>query len=571
MGKNYQKKWWDDATAYIIYPEAFKDSNGDGVGDIQGIISKLGYLKELGISFILLNPIFDSYGVDAGFDILSYFEINPYLGSKEDLKELITSCHRLGLKIGLDIPINNTSTHHPWFKKALKDPTCEEASYYFLKKAREVDGIKLPPTNWKGYYYESAWGKIDEDNYYLSLFSKETADLNYGCEALRKEILQVFIFYAKLGIDAIKFSGASQIGKDFSFSNSMLKEEPSGMVFDEGKFTYTDFSINFFKEVRAKLKGIKQDLCLIAELPTYFSTDRAAELINKVNGPFDLVFTQDIFWNNELYKNLTKEDSDPKTNVISLKNNLYKWYERFGDNASLALNWGNIDVPRILTMYGDRGEYRDASAKAIFTTFLFMYGTPFLFQGEEIGMDNPRYENIDDYLDDVYSRNEIKDLIEEGYEMKSILNYIKCVSRINSRTPIQWSNSENAGFSSALTKRKVNEDYKNGINIEDQMHSTYSILNYYQYAIEKRKSAIISSIIEDGKLELLDVNHPDVFAYIHEGNERIVCIASFRPYQTYFSFYYRITDIILHNYEDVLFDGYSFTLRPFEVFLIKID
>ena len=570
MSAEFEAKWWDNAIGYIIYPEAFKDSNGDGIGDIQGIISKLDYLKNLGINFICLSPIFASPNADSGYDISSYYEINPYLGDKEDLKELIRKAHELDIKVGLDVVINDTSILHPFFKKAKEDPNCKEASYYIFAKGRQVDGKLLPPNNWKGYFYESAWEKLDDDTFYLALFSKETAELDFRVDEVRQYFFDIFSYYTKLGIDAFKLSGASQIGKDFSLSDSSLPTEPNGLVFDEGKFTFNDFAIDYLRQLRNVVKSINPEVCLIGDLPVYYSPEQAYRLVNRYDGVFDLAFNSDIYWNNDGYKQIAKKSDEVVTNVIGLKRNLYRWYEVLHDKASLPMNWGNIDVPRILSMYGNNA-YRKEAAKAILTTFLFMYGTSFLYQGEEIGMDNPRYDNIDDYLDDVYTRNRIKILIEEGHSMEEILRYIQRVSRINARSPYQWNKDNFGGFSSSLPKRKLNEDYKDDVNLASEIDDIYSIYGYYQYALKKRRDPTIDSIIKNGHLELLDSNHPDVFAYIIEGNEKLVLIASFRPYETYFSFYYRITDIILHNYDDVLLSDYRFKLRPFEVYLIKID
>lgn len=554
---------------YVVYPSSFYDANGDGIGDLQGIREKLDYFAYLGVNTICLGPIFDSPEEDGGFDVSSYYEINKFLGSKEDLALLIKEAHQKGLKIILTLEVNHTSIEHPWFKKAKTDVNCKEASYYFFREGKKEEGKLLPPNNWKGYFYESAWTKLKGDLFYLSLFSSPTADLNLDNAELREELFNVGRHYLKLGVDGFYFAGLASTGKDLTFSDSNLEDDGTHLIYDEGKHTLNEISKRFVKEFREKVLNGRDDICLLATLPSRMTPFAARDFISKDSNVLDIGFNYDIFWNNDSYKQITKQEEDIHTNVLDLKNNVYKWYRENHDLTSMPLFWGSYDFPRVLSMYGDL-KFRTQSATALFTTFLFLFKTPVLYMGEEIGMSNSRYDNVDDYLDDVFTRNEVNDLIHSGYKMKDILGYLQRSSRVNSRSPFQWNKDQYAGFSKVLPRRKVNQDYLEGINVNEESQNIYSILGFYRYALEKRKDDSIKDIINNGELSLLDENHPDVFAYIHEGNEKLVVITSFRPYTTYFSFYHRIRDIILHNYEDVLLDSYTFTLRPFETYLIKI-
>lgn len=554
---------------YVVYPSSFYDANGDGIGDLQGIKEKLDYFVYLGVNTICLGPIFDSPEEDGGFDVSSYYEINKYLGSKEDLASLIKEAHQKGLKIILTFEVNHTSIEHPWFKKAKADPSSKEASYYYFKQGKNEEGKLLPPNNWKGYFYESAWTKLKDDLFYLSLFSSSTADLNLDNAELKEELFNVGRYYLKLGVDGFYFANLESTGKDLSFSDSILPDDGTHLIYDEGKHSLNEISKRFVQEFREKVLEKRDDICLLSTLPSRMTPYAAREFTSRDNNVLDLGFNYDIFWNNDSYKQITKQQEDIHTNVLDLKQNIYKWYRENHDLTNMPLLWGNYDFPRVLSMYGDLN-YRTQSATALFTTFLFLFKTPVLYMGEEIGMSNSKYDNVDDYLDDVFTRNEVNDLIHSGYKMKDILTYLQRASRVNSRSPFQWNKEEYAGFSKVLPRRKVNQDYLEGINVNEESQNIYSILGFYRYALEKRKDDEIKDIINNGELTLLDENHPDVFAYVHEGNEKLVVITSFRPYITYFSFYHRIRDIILHNYEDVLLDSYTFTLRPFETYLIKI-
>lgn len=564
------KKWWDSSIGYIIYPESFKDSNGDGIGDLNGIYQKLDYLAELGVNLIWICPIFASPMDDNGYDVSSYYDINPLFGTNEDFRNLLDKAHRLGIKILIDLVINHTSSEHPWFKKAVSNLSSKEAGYYYFEKGIEKDGKLLPPNNWASFFGESAWSNIEGTSYfYLHIFSSKMPDVNWNNPELREEYYEIARHYLDMGVDGFRLDAIAHLGKDLSFASSDKPADLSGYVLDPSKFSNREEMYGFLLEFKNKVFS-KYDCLTIGEAGGEITPKDCLRLVDKDNGSINMAFNFDTVWVNGAYGSIDKKDEEIKTDVITLKDNFKKWYDICHERASMPLYWANHDHPRVLSQYGSV-KYRSESAKCLLTTLLFMYGTPFIYQGDEIGMSNVNFTNVEDFYEDVGSKNLVKNMRSHGYSDDYIAHYLCRTSRINARTPMQWDDSINAGFSNKPGKIKINENYKQGVNVYEEMCDPYSILNFYQYAISKRKSDEINSIITNGKFDLLDRNHPDVFAYKHElGNEKLIVISNFRDHDVYFSFYWRIKDVLLHNYEDVILKDHVFKLRPFETFLLKV-
>ena len=563
------KKWWSNAVGYIIYPASFQDSNGDGIGDIQGIISRLDYLQELGVSILWIGPIFDSPMDDGGYDVRDYQKINPCFGDMNDLDQLLQEAHKRGLKVLLDMSLNHTSDEHPWFQKALKDPTSKERSYYLIRKGKMVDGALLPPNHWKGFFDESVWTRIEgTDEFYFHLFSKKMPDVDWSNSALREEYYKILRFYLEKGVDGFRLDAIAHLAKDLTFSESELPLGEDGLVLDTGKFSNRE-------ELYEYLRMLKQEVfshfdCLtIGEVGGEISPEDSLKISGK-NGGLDMVFNFDTVWNNGAWDSIEKPDEEIKTDVIALKRNFMRWYDGCHEESDLPLYWCNHDHPRVLSQYGSES-FRDPAAKMLFLTILFLYGTDFIYNGEEIGMSNISYDSLESFMPDVASRNEINALRQKGYDDSWILHYENRVSRVNARTGMQWENAPEAGFTTGKPIFPVNENYKQGVNILDQMKDPYSILNFYQYAIGIRKSIEISEAVNHGELDIIDWNHPDVFSYVREYNGRkFMVISNFRPYTVYFSFYFSLINILLHNYGDVKLENHVYELRPFESFLLEV-
>lgn len=559
----------DNAVGYIIYPESFKDSNDDGIGDLPGIISKLDYLRDLGVNLLWICPIFKSPMVDNGYDVSDYYEINPRFGTMDDFKRLIQEAHNRGIKIVIDFVLNHTSDQHPWFKKALEDPNSKERNYYIFRKGKMVDGKLVPPNNWASFFTDSVWEQVpNTDEFYFHAFSEKMPDVNWDNPELREEYYKIADFYINLGVDGFRLDAAAHLAKDMSFSDSPLPVGIHGTVLDTSKFSNRPENITYLKDL--KECGIKGRPCLlIGEVGGSVQPNEGRLLADRENGVINLLFNFDTVWNNGNFGSIGKRDDEIKTDVIQLKHNFMRWYDACHDTCDMPLYWCNHDHPRVVSQYGSL-KYRNESAKMLLTTLLFLYGTPFMLYGDEIGMSNLVKGTLDDFSLDVGTRNDIPLYRALGYTDEQILTTLRRTSRLNGRTTMQWNRGPYAGFSDHKPIMPLNDDYLEGVDIQDEIEDPYSILNFFQYAIQMRKDPQIARDVLYGKLDIIDYNHPDVLAYRHEGSQNLMVISSFRPYTTYFTFYYQIADVLLHNYDGVKIQDHVFELRPFESLLLKL-
>ena len=563
-------RWWRDCVGYVIYPQAYLDSNDDGIGDLRGIESKLDYLRDLGINLIWLGPIFKSPMEDNGYDVSDYLSIAPEYGTMDDLKHLIDRAHELGIKIILDLPLAATSDEHPWFQMAIKDPDSAERGYYFFRKGKLKDGKLVPPNNWASFNSIPAWTKVpDSDEYYLHIFAEKQPDLNWSNPAVRKSMADVALFYLNLGADGFRIDAMAHLSKDMSFSDSNLPDNGNGFVLDTDKFSNRPEVGEYLKEFSDALNA-DHDPCLIGEAGGGITPENAARLASIENGPVSMIFNFDTVWNNGAFCSIDKKDEEIKTDLVLLKSNFLRWYEKCHGVADMPLYWCDHDHPRVLSQYGSE-KYRNESAKCLLTTLLFLYGTPFIYYGDEIGMSNVTYDKPEDFFSDSATRTDVAYLRSKGYGDEQITHYLNRCSRVNSRTPMQWDRGENAGFSKKGSVNKVNGNYLQGINIYDQMRDPWSILNFYQYAIWKRRDALLNDAVINGTLEFLDFYNPDVFAYRHVGAScELIVVSNFTEKEVDFPFYHAIGEVILQNYDNVYLRDHTFHLRPFESFLLRI-
>lgn len=566
------KEWWRNSVAYIIYPPGFKDSNGDGLGDLKGIKEKLGYLRELGIDLIWICPIFASPMCDNGYDVSDYYAINEKFGTMEELDELIAVAHEKGIKVLLDFPMNHTSSKHAWFKEALADPNSKYRDYYYFRKGKVVDGKMCPPNNWKGFFATSVWERVGEsDDYYLHLFNKGMPDVNWFNPALRQEFYAIAQYYLNKGVDGFRLDAVSHLSKDLSFTDNVGEKDINGLVFDSSRFSNREEIYGFLEEFRKEgCKG--HNALLIGEAGGCISPQEAMRLVGPHGkGPLTMVFNFDTVWNNGNYGSIGKKDEEIKTDVLQLKHNFMRWYEVFHGNADMPLYWCNHDHPRVVSQYGNV-LYREKSAKMLLLTLLFLYGTPFLFQGEEIGMSNFRFFKPEDFFYDDATISEVKEYRQRGFSDEEIAKFLSRASHINARGAIPWDGKKkNAGFSSAdHLQVPFSEDAYLGVDVQSQMEDAYSILNFAQFAIEKRHNPILNDIVNKGQLEWVDPSNPDVFAYMHIGTKKMMVVSSFRDYDVDFPFYYTVSDLILHNYGEVMLEDHVLHLRPFETYLFLV-
>lgn len=555
--------WWKKAVVYQIYPKSFNDTTGNGVGDLQGIIEKLDYLKKLGVDVLWLTPIFESPQQDNGYDISDYYKIYEPYGTMEDFEQLLEEAHRRDLKIIVDIVINHTSTRHEWFQRSKASKENRYRDYYIWKDGKE-GGL---PTNWVSKFGGPAW-QFDETTgqYYLHLFDVTQADLNWENEEVRKELYEMMSFWLKKGVDGFRLDVINLISKDQSFTDDDGTIPPG-----DGRKFYTDGPRvhEFLHEMNREVFS-KYDILTVGEMSST-SIENCIKYSNPEREELSMTFNfhhlKVDYPNGEKW---TKADFDFR----ALKNILSLWQVEMNQGSGWnALFWCNHDQPRIVSRFGDDGKYHKESAKMLATTIHMMQGTPYIYQGEEFGMTNPKFHNIDDYRD-VESLNMYRILQDEGRSEEDILEILMQKSRDNARTPVQWNDRKNAGFTIGAPWISIAPNYKE-INAEKALEDSNSIFYHYQKLIQLRKEY---DIITFGDYELLLEDHEEIFAYVRSnGNERLLVINNFYGKETSFIIPESLNEdsytveILISNYHDSSDDIRQIQLRPYEsiVYLLK--
>lgn len=546
-----EKKWWKECVVYQIYPRSFKDSNGDGIGDLKGIIEKLDYLNYLGIDVIWLSPVYKSPNDDNGYDISDYQNIMDEFGTMKDFDELLRECHKRNIKIMMDLVVNHTSDEHSWFMESKKSKDNEYRDYYVWK-----DGINgQPPNNWGSVFSGPAWQYDEETHmYYLHLFSKKQPDLNWENPKLRNEIYSMMKWWLDKGVDGFRMDVINFISKDQNF--------PNGENGDFGPYAMNGPRIHeFLKEMREVVLKEK-DLITVGEMPGV-TVEQGNLYTGKDRDELNMVFQfehMDI-GNGEFgkwHKNSFK--------LTELKRIMTKWQKGLENNGWNSLYWNNHDQPRVVSRFGDDKKYWNKSAKMLATCLHMMQGTPYIYQGEEIGMTNVAFEKLSDYKD-IEILNAYEDLVvKKGRSHEEMMQGIYDRGRDNARTPMQWNDSENGGFTLGTPWIKVNPNYKL-INVEAEINNEDSILNYYKKLIKIRKD---NEIVVYGKYDLLLEESDEIYSYMRTlNNERLLVICSFSKEETTFNLpsevEYNSKKLLIGNY-DVCIDEQleNIKLRPYE-------
>ncbi|WP_308698639.1 alpha,alpha-phosphotrehalase [uncultured Thomasclavelia sp.] len=542
---------FQDKAVYQIYPKSFQDSNNDGFGDINGIIKHLDYLEKLGVDYIWLNPIFVSPQNDNGYDIEDYYAIDPSYGTMADLEKLISEAKKHNIYLMFDMVFNHTSTNHQWFKKALNGEQ-KYKDYYIFKKGKNGN----PPTNWQSKFGGNAWKYVEKfDEYYLHLFDETQADLNWKNPEVRKEMANIVNFWIEKGIKGFRFDVINLIDKE------SFEDDYEGV----GKRFYTDRPLvhTYLQELAQNSFGKYDDIITVGEMSAT-SIDNCVGYTNPNNHELSMVFS---FHHLKVdYKNKEKWTLMP-FDFQELKQLLNDWQlgmqEGHGWNA---LFWCCHDQPRVLSRFGDDKNYPKESAKMLATTIHLLRGTPYIYQGEEIGMTNAYFDNIEQYQD-VESLNAFKILKQNGMSEDEIYQILQSKSRDNARTPMQWNNHRYAGFSNVEPWIAVNENYHD-INVENNLKDLDSVFYYYQKLIKLRKQY---SVILQGAYEPLLLDHPTIFAYkrIDQNDEIIVYNHFYDDNQSTITVDASQYDILLSNVQRNTLED-TIILKPYEsLVLIK--
>ncbi|MCD8820848.1 alpha,alpha-phosphotrehalase [Staphylococcus gallinarum] len=500
---------WRKSVVYQIYPKSFNDTTGSGEGDIQGIIEKLDYLQYLGVDYLWLTPVYESPMNDNGYDISNYYKINERFGTIEDLKTLIAKAHQRNLKIMMDIVINHTSTDHEWFKKAYEDQESPYRDYYFFRRSAD----NKPPTNWESKFGGNAW-KYDPktESYYLHLFDVTQADLNWDNPEVRKALYDIINYWIDFGVDGFRFDVINLISKgEFKDSQYIGKE-----FYTDGPRVH-----EYLHEMNQHTFG-NREMMTVGEMSSttiedcikYSNPER-----QELSSVFNFHHLKVDYVNGEKWTNA-------KLDFHKLKEILMEWQLGiFDGNGWNAIFWCNHDQPRVVSRFGDDStphNHRE-SAKMLATVLHMLQGTPYIYQGEEIGMTDPHFNDINQYRD-VESLNAYDNMKERGFEESEILEILGQKSRDNSRTPVQWSNLENAGFTTGQPWIDIPENY-HSINVEAAINDENSVLHTYRKLIQLRHE---HDIVTYGSIEPLHMEHDKLFIYKRHYNEETwLIIANF--------------------------------------------
>ena len=576
--KKLDKKWWQKEVGYQIYPRSFYDSNNDGIGDLNGITAKLDYLKELGITLIWVCPIFKSPMDDNGYDISDYYDVNPEFGTKEDLERLIKEAEKRGIKIILDLVINHTSDEHEWFLEALKNPESKYRNYYIFKRGENG----LPPTNWRSHFGGSAWEKVEgeadengNEMYYLHLFTKKQPDLNWENPEVRKELYEMVNYWLEKGIAGFRVDAINSIKKDENYLNLPV-DGADGLAYNV-KYTLNQPGIEEFLSELAKETFKKYNCMTVAETPM-LEYERYNDFIGE-DGFFSMIFD---FSYADL--DMTKGGfyySLRDIPTIELRNAIFE-----SQLTQQKYGWGapfleNHDLPRSLNkFFGEKAN--ETNAKLLGNVFFFLRGTPFIYQGQEIGMDNFVRKDISEF-DDIASKDQYQRALGEKFSPEKALYFVNKRSRDNSRTPMQWNESKNVGFSE---DENVNSWIKlTGsqavTNVKNQLNDENSIFSHYKKMIDLRQNGKYSDCLIYGDFIPIPLENEKIIAYVRKyGNQKILCINNFSELKQGVKLNdiakvlgekeITLGEILINNFDKIGKDEKKLNLEEFQSLLVEI-
>lgn len=543
-----ERKWWKEAIVYQIYPRSFKDSNGDGIGDLRGVIEKLDYLKELGIDVVWMSPFYKSPNDDNGYDISDYRDIMDEFGTLDDFREMLDGLHKRGIKLVIDLVTNHSSDEHKWFQESRKSKDNPYRDYYYWRDGK--DGKE--PNNWISCFSGPAWEYDEEtDQYYLHLFSRKQPDLNWENPKLRNEIYDMMRYWLDMGCDGFRMDVVSYYSKVPGLPDS--KTRGSQENFLDGPRMH-----EFLQEMNREVLS-KYDIMTVGETPDV-SVEQACRYAGNDGKELNMVFQ---FEQNALDRGAEKF-TNKKLELTALKACFSKWQTSLEGKAWNSLYWTNHDQPRTVSRYGNDVVYRVESQKMLYTMLLTLQGTPYIYQGEEIGMTNTVFNGIDEY-DDVEIHNFWKEtVIEGGADPETTLAGIQYHARDNARTPIQWDDSENAGFTTGKPWLKINPNYTE-INVKKAMAEEDSIFHYMQKLIRFRKENLVAVY---GDFKEYDPENENL--YIYERNldgQKLFVVLNFTDKEVTFTLPEGIDAAgakqVLSNYgKDVALEGK--TMLPYE-------
>lgn len=553
-----EKRWWKESIVYQIYPRSFKDSNGDGIGDLNGITEKMDYLQKLGINVLWLSPVYQSPNDDNGYDISDYQAIMDEFGTMEDFDRMLEAAHEHGIKLVMDLVVNHTSDEHPWFIESQKSVDNPYRDYYIWRPAK--DGKE--PNNWGSCFSGPAW-KYDEktDMYYLHLFSKKQPDLNWDNPKVRQEVFDMMNWWLDKGVDGFRMDVISLISKK--------PDLPDGPVGINGYASFNEPANGphvheYLQEMREKVLN-NADTITVGEC-SGVTLEEAKKYARSDEKELNMVFQ---FEHMDVDADGSNKWTDKKMDLRDLKAVLTKWQKGLENIAWNSLFWENHDQPRSVSRFGnDSSQYRELSAKMLATCLHMMQGTPYVYQGQELGMTNVPFEGVEDFRD-LDSINAYHELVEDQkvFSKEEMMRYLRYKSRDNARTPFQWDDSENAGFTTGTPWIMVNPNYKE-INAKAELADQNSVFYYYQKLIQLRKE---KEIIVYGTYDLLLPESKELYAYTRTlGEEKLLVVCNFSENEVEMEIpaEFQKGTYLISNYETRPVEN-TMMLRPYESFVVE--
>ena len=551
-----EKKWWHNKVAYQIYPKSFYDTNGDGIGDINGVIEKLDYLRDLGIDIIWLSPIYCSPLADQGYDISDYYDIDPRFGTLSDLDRLIAEGKKRGIGIVMDLVVNHCSDEHEWFKKACEDPDGEYGKFFYIEDYKDGDPL---PCNWRSYFGGSVWEKLPghDDKIYLHVFHKKQPDLNWENPKLRKEVYKMINWWLDKGIAGFRIDAIINIKKKLPFSDYPVDGDDGLSSIDNMLKEAT--GVGEFLNELADETFRKHDAFTVGEV--FNEKDDELPLFIGSHGYFSTMF--------DFSAESTKEDISPE----NYKKAVFKAHERVDGIGFLSNIIENHDEPRGVSRFIPKEDLDDTSKKMLAGIYFLLPGLPFIYQGQEIGMENLDKVNDINDLDDCANANIYETALHEGKTHAEALAHLINVTRDNARTPFQWDDSENAGFTDGSPWLMVNPKYKY-INLATQINDSDSVFNFYKELISLRKNPKYESTLVYGDFSPYKSEQKNLLAYSRVGEKSVMVIANYQKDAQTLSLPSKIKKVLLSNTSKTLdnssFNSTEIVLSPYELLVVEM-
>lgn len=553
------KRWWHNSVVYQIYPRSFNDANGDGIGDIPGIIDKLDYIAELGANVIWLSPVYQSPMDDNGYDISDYQKIAPEFGTMADMDRLIAEADKRGIKIVMDLVVNHTSDEHPWFIESRSSKDSPKRDWYIWKDPKP-DGSE--PNNWESFFKPKAW-TLDENTgqYYLHLFSNKQPDLNWANPEVREAVYDMMHFWLKKGLGGFRMDVINMIGKPSDY--------PDATIFDQGVAGWEHWSNNllvhqYLREMHDKVLK-HYDVLTVGETP-FTTTLDGRYYSHPDRNEISMIFQFEHVSIDREEHNAVKKPFD----LVQYKEIMTRWQEDLYQKGWNSLYWSNHDQPRTVSRYGcDSAKYRVVSAKMLGTVLHMMSGTPYIYQGEEIGMTNKHFDSIDEF-NDLMAKFHYQKMRDRGVSNADALAFLNDFSRDHARVPVPWNDQLNAGFTTGTPWLPVNDNYSE-INAEQAVNDDNSIYHHYRRLIALRQGEQYGDVIVYGEHQLLDPQDSEVYAYIrsHKGKS-LLTIANFSGNSVVRSYPGSVTQQVINNYPETVESLTKMALKPYQALVIEL-